>query len=196
MWDAFAPLDANKIPALRRGHFYSPWTPLPAVARRVVHDHLKVSRQSRRHSGSADNPVTVNAVHSMSDPFAAVYDVCPRDRGHWDEIFSVSSLFCTYDPPLWSPLLLPEARRQAFLKFGGHCINCGQRQHNMRKCLARYILRCGAFNAELAALHGGGDAFCQRQQHLRSHRRDHTIKTPPAHASQHRSHGHEHHDNR
>ena len=94
-------------------------------------------------------------------------------RGTGTKFFSVTNSFATDDPPLWSPLLSLQVRRQAFADFSGLCINCGERNHNMRQCGAGFLNLAGVLNPELGQLQDGGDAFRRWQRRLLSYRRGH-----------------------
>ena len=86
--------------------------------------------------GSPRNPVgmsVAHADHNDPDPFARShsYQHWPPDPSQWDTaVVQVSGSFNTDNPPLWTPLVTPEARAQAFRNNKGRCLNCHGTDHS------------------------------------------------------------------
>ena len=179
MWLAFQVLATNKTPALNGEKHYS----LPPLAGLSLHSNASDRSQSRsaappslmgRVGSSRNNPVVMSVAsvdQYYDDPFTHSYQHWPAEPSHWDEVFNVSDSFNTNDPSLWTPLVSPQARSQAFRDNKGRCLNCHDTDHSLKHCTQPFTNSSGCLNPQLGQLGDNGDGFCRWQQRMRSYRR-------------------------
>ena len=129
--------------------------------------------------GSSRNPVVMSVAHADhydSDPFSHNYNHWPTDPSDWETVFQVSESFQNNDPSLWTPLVTPEERAQAFRDNKGRCLNCHGTNRSFKHCVNAFINVSGCLNPQLGQLGDNGDAYRRWQQRMRSHRRrDHSV---------------------
>ena len=151
MWSAFATQENNLTPAIRG----TPCSSVSSSSLRSASAHASGSR-GRSHSSSnstwTPNSVggSVMPVQNQKDPFRASFDAWPFSKETWDDVYVVSTTaFGTNDPHLWTPLLSPSARKDAFRRHANTCINCGGTGHNMRDCPEPCINTFSLMNPDL-----------------------------------------------
>ena len=139
MWLAFGGLSTNKTPTINGDEHFT----LPPLAGLSLHSHASgrtqgrstVSQPSKGSSGSSRNPIVMNVAPSSSpDPFLSSAPGWPANSTAWDEVFQVAESFVRPDVPLWTPLTIPEERRQVFRDNKGRYLNCHGKDHSFRNC--------------------------------------------------------------
>ena len=75
------------------------------------------------------------------------------------------------DLSLWTPLLTPEARRQACVQYSGRCCNCGSSEHSLRWCPEPFQNVFSLLNPDFVTHDPDGSAFEAWKQRLRNWRR-------------------------
>ena len=170
----------NRTPAICGGNYFS----LPPLAGLSLKTHAGDRSQSRSAApppltgrvGGSCNPVVLSVDqvdHHDSEAFSGstTYNHWPADSAHWDTVYQVSASFNTDGPPLWTQLVSPEARAQAFRDNKGRCLNCHGTDHSFKHCPQAFINGSGCLNPQLGQLGDNGDAYRRWQQRMRSHRR-------------------------
>ena len=104
-----------------------------------------------------------------ADPFCS--DESDLPLRNYEEVYVVTTMFSTPDPPLLMPLLTSAVRAQALRAHGGHCLNCNGADHSMKTCAQDFLNTSGIFNPALGQLNDGGHASRQWQQRMRPYLR-------------------------
>lgn len=65
----------------------------------------------------------VDTPRDVNDPFEHCYAAWPLE-GHHQVVYAVSQQLRKDDPPLFTLLITPEERYEAFHKYKGQCLNC------------------------------------------------------------------------
>ena len=154
---------------LRREHGHpprrSPGPPVMGAARTKC-----LSQSLSCQTGSSHN-LLVMLINDPSGPWLDQTSMCwPLGEHNDAEVFTVSVLFKTDDPSLWSGLLSPSARAAAFRENRGLCINCHEENNSFRHCRHSFINASGCLNPELGQL-DHDDAYRRWQSRMTSYRR-------------------------
>ena len=108
------------------------------------------------------------SVQNQKDPFRASFDAWPFSKETFDDVYVVSTTaFVTNDPHLWTPLLSPSARKDAFRRHANTCINCNGTGHSMRDCPEPCINTFSPMNPELQ---NNTQAWRRWQKRMREYR--------------------------
>ena len=127
--------------------------------------------------GSSCNPAVMSVAHADqndSSPFShsRSYQQWPADPSHWAIVFQVSGSFNTDDPLLWTPLVTPEARAQAFRDNTGRCWDCHGTDYSLTRCPRPFINGSGCRNPHLGQVGDNCETYRRSQKRMRSdHRR-------------------------
>ena len=103
------------------------------------------------------------------DPFLLHYSDWPL-QGHFQEVYLVAG--ANYDPPLFTPLVSAEDRRNALQLYKGKCLNCLGEDHSFKFCTRGFVNATGLLNNDIKLHMGKDPALWSRwQKRMATYRR-------------------------
>ena len=82
------------------------------------------------------------------DPFLLHYSDWPL-QGHFQEVYLVAAEMAKNDPPLFTPLVSAEDRRNALQLYKGKCLNCLGEDHSFKSCTRGFVNATGLLNNDI-----------------------------------------------
>lgn len=178
MWEALDKLTVAHTPAVNGAEFFSVSSTnirsSSAVSRAVASSAMRPASTSVWSKGASSTVMTVDPQPvDDRDPFMLHYSDWPL-QGHYEAVYQVALEYAKQkqDPQLFTPLLTPEARRDALRTFQGKCLNCLGEDHSFKLCSRGFVNATGLLNPDIKHhLESDPDLWTRWQKRMSSHRR-------------------------
>ena len=185
MWDVLDKRAFAHTPAVHGDDFFSVSSTnarsSSAVSRAVASSALRSSVTPSWSRGSSAAVMSVDPLpNDDRDPFLLHYSDWPL-QGHFQEVYNVASemALTKNDPPLFTPLVSAEDRRNALRLYKGKCLNCLGEDHSFKSCTRGFINATGLLNNDIKLCMEKDPALWSRwKKRMTSYRRP-TGRNPP-----------------
>ncbi|CAB1099916.1 unnamed protein product [Ectocarpus sp. CCAP 1310/34] len=122
-----------------------------AVSRAVASSALRSTVTPSWSQGSSAAVMSVEPLpNDDRDPFLLHYSDWPL-QGHFQEVYNVASemALTKNDPPLFTPLVSAEERRNPLRLYKGKCLNCLGEYHSFKSCNRGFVNATGLLNNDI-----------------------------------------------
>ena len=145
MWEALDKRTIAHTPAVNGQEFFAVSSTnlrsSSAVSRAVASSTLRSSSPASWSKGPSSAVLSVDPQPiDDRDPFMLHYSDWPL-QGHYQAVYNVALEYANpkQDPPLFTPLVTSEARRDALRLFKGKCLNCLGEDHSFKLCTRGFV---------------------------------------------------------